>query len=1048
MRKLLMLTTVLMYSICIMAQEKTVTGKVTDEKDNTPLSGVSVSVKGTTIGTTTGTDGTFSLTVPETAKALHFTLVDYTEVEVLLAGKTNFTLTMASASKALSEVVVVAYGNQKKESITGSVAVIGSEQLQTRLATNISQALAGAAPGISATSGNGQPGSSAAIRIRGFGSVNASNSPLYVVDGFPYEGFIGDLNTNDIESITLLKDASSTALYGARAANGVVMITTKKGKKGAPKINITASTGISQRGIAEYDRVGTMDYYPVMWQALKNSLMYPASGTGQTEAAASLQASNTIASQLIYNPFNVTNTTIVGTDGKLNPNASLLYNDFDWFSPISKNGKRNEVAFNTSSKLDKTDYFISFNYLKDEGFVMKSDYERISARINLNTQLKDWLRSGLNLSGVFVTANQASASDDNTSSIINPFVFARGIGPIYPVHAFTATGSPVLDASGTQVYDYGIHAGAINRPQGAFPGRHVIYETELNKNVDTRNSLIGRTFLEGTIAKYFTATVNLGVDMNNVRSMSFQNKIVGDGVTAGGTSSRSSNEYRTVSMNQLINYNRKYAGVHEVGLLLGHENQWVDETYFSGNRRGMNLDGNYELVNFVTLNGVTGNIDRLRRDAYFSRLNYAYSNKYFLDVSFRRDASSRFAPKSRWGNFYSVGASWYIIRESFMKDVEWLSDLKIRAAYGTVGNDALGSYYAYQALYGLGWNNAAEPGALASSLVNEDLTWEVNKTTSLGIDFGFLKNRITGTLELFDRGSSELLFDVPQGLSSVVTTRTENIGSMSNKGIELQLNADVIKTKNFKWELQVNATSLKNKIKKLPNGQPITSGTKRLEEGRDIYAFYLRQFYGVDPNDGASLYAALPGITTGYRISAKGDTVVTNPTNARFGYSGSAIPKYFGSVSTTFNYKGFSVSGLFNYQIGGKFYDGNYAALMSPGYGRSLHADALNSWKTPGDLSGIPRVDIASTGNINAQSSRFLIDASYISLRNMTVAYAFGKTLLSKIKCDQMKVYLSGENIFVASKRKGLNPAESFNGTNSNIYVPNRIISAGINLTF
>jgi len=1031
-----------------MAQEKTVTGKVTDEKDNTPLSGVSVSVKGTTIGTTTGTDGTFSLTVPETAKALHFTLVDYTEVEVLLAGKTNFTLTMASASKALSEVVVVAYGNQKKESITGSVAVIGSEQLQTRLATNISQALAGAAPGISATSGNGQPGSSAAIRIRGFGSVNASNSPLYVVDGFPYEGFIGDLNTNDIESITLLKDASSTALYGARAANGVVMITTKKGKKGAPKINITASTGISQRGIAEYDRVGTMDYYPVMWQALKNSLMYPASGTGQTEAAASLQASNTIASQLIYNPFNVTNTTIVGTDGKLNPNASLLYNDFDWFSPISKNGKRNEVAFNTSSKLDKTDYFISFNYLKDEGFVMKSDYERISARINLNTQLKDWLRSGLNLSGVFVTANQASASDDNTSSIINPFVFARGIGPIYPVHAFTATGSPVLDASGTQVYDYGIHAGAINRPQGAFPGRHVIYETELNKNVDTRNSLIGRTFLEGTIAKYFTATVNLGVDMNNVRSMSFQNKIVGDGVTAGGTSSRSSNEYRTVSMNQLINYKRKYAGVHEVGLLLGHENQWVDETYFSGNRRGMNLDGNYELVNFVTLNGVTGNIDRLRRDAYFSRLNYAYSNKYFLDVSFRRDASSRFAPKSRWGNFYSVGASWYIIRESFMKDVEWLSDLKIRAAYGTVGNDALGSYYAYQALYGLGWNNAAEPGALASSLVNEDLTWEVNKTTSLGIDFGFLKNRITGTLELFDRGSSELLFDVPQGLSSVVTTRTENIGSMSNKGIELQLNADVIKTKNFKWELQVNATSLKNKIKKLPNGQPITSGTKRLEEGRDIYAFYLRQFYGVDPNDGASLYAALPGITTGYRISAKGDTVVTNPTNARFGYSGSAIPKYFGSVSTTFNYKGFSVSGLFNYQIGGKFYDGNYAALMSPGYGRSLHADALNSWKTPGDLSGIPRVDIASTGNINAQSSRFLIDASYISLRNMTVAYAFGKTLLSKIKCDQMKVYLSGENIFVASKRKGLNPAESFNGTNSNIYVPNRIISAGINLTF
>jgi TonB-linked SusC/RagA family outer membrane protein len=1031
-----------------MAQETPVTGKVTDEKDNTPLVGVSVIVKGTTIGTTTGADGTFRLTLPANAKTLLFTLVDYTEMEVAVAGKTTFNLSMTSSSKALSEVIVVAYGNQKKESITGSVAVIGADQLQTRLATNISQALAGAAPGISATSGNGQPGSSAAIRIRGFGSVNASNSPLYVVDGFPYEGYIGDLNTNDVESISLLKDASSTALYGARAANGVVMITTKKGKKGAPKINVIASTGISQRGIAEYKQVGTMDYYPVMWRALKNSLMYPTSGTGLTESAAALQASNTIATQLIYNPFNVPNASIVGTDGKLNPSAALLYKDFDWFGPLSKNGKRNEVALSTSSKLDKTDYFISFNYLKDEGFVMKSDYERISTRINLNTQLKNWLRSGINLSGVFVTSNQASAGDDNTSSIINPFVFARGIGPIYPVHAYTTNGTPVLDIKGAQVYDYGVHAGAVNRPQGAFPGRHVIYETELNKNLDTRNSLIGRTFLEGTIAKYVTATINLGVDLNNIRSMNYQNRTVGDGVTAGGTSYRTSNEYRTVSMNQLLNYKRKYNGVHDVSLLLGHENQWVDETYFSGTRRGMNLDGNYELVNFVTLNDVTGSIDELRRDAYFSRLNYGYSNKYFMDISYRRDGSSRFAAKSRWGNFYSIGASWYLIRESFMKDVDWLSDLKIRAAYGTVGNDALGSYYAYQALYGLTWTNALEPGALASTLVNEALTWEVNKTASLGIDFGFLKNRFTGTVELFDRGSSELLFDVPYGLSSIVTTRTENIGSMSNKGIELQLNADVVKTKNFKWELQLNGTSLKNKIKKLPNGQPITSGTKRLQEGKDIYAFYLRQYYGVDPNDGAALYAALPGITTGYRISAKGDTVVTNPTNARYDYSGSAIPKFFGSVSTTLNYKGFSVSALFNYQSGGKFYDGNYAGLMSPSYGKSLHADVLNSWKAPGDVTNIPRIDISSTGNINAQSSRFLIDASYISLRNMTVAYTFGKELLNRIKCEQMKIYLSGENIFVASKRKGLNPAESFNGTNSSIYVPNRIISAGINLTF
>jgi TonB-linked SusC/RagA family outer membrane protein len=1048
MRKMLIFLMAVACSLSSLAQEKTISGIITDDKDNSPLAGVSVMVKGTSIGTVTTAEGKFSLSVPATAKFLVVTLVDYVENEVAISSKTSYAIKLTSTSKAMSEVVVVAYGNQRKESITGSVAVIGAEQLQTRMTTNITQALAGAAPGIAATSGNGQPGSSAAIRIRGFGSVNASNSPLYVVDGFPYEGFIGDLNTNDIESISLLKDASSTALYGARAANGVVVVTTKKGKKGFPKINVTATTGISQRGIAEYDQVGTLDYYPIMWQSLKNSLMFPATGTGLSEAAASTQASNTIASQLIYNPFNVAANAIVGTDGKLNSSAKLLYNDFDWFKALSINGKRREVGFNISSKVDKTDYFVSLNYLKDEGFVIKSDFERVNARINLNTQLKEWLRSGINMSGIFVTANQANAGDDNTSSIVNPFVFARGIAPIFPVRAYDNTGAPVLDANGNHYYDYGIHPGAINRPQGAYPGRHVLYETMLNKSITSRNSVVARTFLEAKVMENLTFTTNLGIDLNNTRSQGFQNKIVGDGVTAGGTSSRSANEYRTISMNQLLNYKKKFKGNHDLNVLLGHENQWVNETYFSGNRRGMNLDGNYELVNFVTLNAVTGSFDQLRRDAYFSRINYGINNRYFLDISYRRDASSRFAPESRWGNFYSVGASWSVIRESFLQNINWLSDLKVRAAYGTVGNDALDSYYAYQALYSLGWNNAAEPGALASTLSNLNLTWEVNKTASVGLDFGFFKNKISGTVEMFDRGSSRLLFDVPQGLSSVVTSRTENIGSMSNKGLEVQLNADLVETKNFKWDVQVNFTTLKNTIKKLPNGQAITSGTKRLEEGRDIYAFYLRQFYGVDQTDGSSLYWALPGITSGYRVTSKGDTVVTNPTNARFGYSGSAIPKYFGSFSTSFSFKGFTVSGLFNYQIGGKFYDGVYASMMTPSYGKSLHADALKSWNTAGGMATIPRIDISSTGNLNAQSSRFLIDASYISLRNFTVGYNFSRGLLSKMKFDQVKIYLSGENIFVKSKRKGLNPAESFNGTNSNIYVPNRIISGGINFTF
>lgn len=1030
-------------------QSRTISGKITDQSGK-GLPGASVTAKGTTIGTSTDNNGNFVITVPSNVNALVVSSIGFAAMEISIAGKTTVSAELRpSAAGDMNEVVVVAYGTQKRESITGSISTIGAKQLENRLTTNITQALAGAAPGIATTTGNGQPGSSAAIRIRGFGSINASSSPLFVVDGFPYEGFIGDLNTNDIESISLLKDASSTALYGARAANGVVLITTKKGKTAEAKVNINVNSGFSQRGLAEYDMVQTNDYYPVMWRALKNSLQYPVSGTGLTEAAAAQQATNTIAGQLIYNPYNVPNNQIVGVDGKLNSNAQLLYNDFDWFGPLSQNGARNEIAVSTSAKVGKSDYFISLNYLKDEGFVLNSDYERATARINLNSQAKEWLRMGINMSGVIVRSNQASAGDGNAASIVNPFVFARRIGPIYPVRAYNAQGQPVLTPLGDQWYDFGQHPGAINRPQGAFPGRHVIYETILNKNISSRNSIIARTYLEAKILKDLMFTTNLGLDLNNTRGKGFQNKIVGDGVTNAGTASASSNEFRTISMNQLLNYKKTIGERHDFSVLVGHENQWVNETYFSGNRRGMILDGNDELVNFVTLGGVTGNFDRLRREAYLSRVNYDLDNKYFVELSYRRDGSSRFAPESRWGNFYSIGASWFAKRESFLANVDWLSELKIRAAYGTVGNDALSTYYEYQALYGLGWNNASEPGVIATKLLNDSLTWEVNKTLSLGLDFGFFNNRITGTIELFNRGSSELLFDVPLGLSSAITGITNNIGTMSNKGIEVQLNGDIIRSRNVTWSLQLNATHLKNEITKLPNGQAITSGTKRLAEGRDLFAFYLRKWYGVDPNDGAGLYYANSNPAAGsYRLTKTGDTVVTNPTNARFDYAGTAIPKLFGSIGTNFEYKGLSVSVLLNYQIGGKFYDGNYQGLLTPSYGASLHADVLKSWQQPGDITDLPRFDISSASNFNAQSDRFLIDASYLSIRNVTVSYGFGKKVTDRLKLNQLRFYISGENLAVMAKRKGLNPAESFNGTNSAVYVPNRVLSAGVNVTF
>ena len=1038
------LVVVLAVVLSATAQIRTITGVVTNDKGQ-PIAGASVTTNDGKNGTQTDNNGKYSIKVGANAKSLVFSDINYnTNTQLITGNVVNVTLTVKNSD--LDEVVVVAYGTQKKEAITGSQATV--QDLDKRNISNVSQAIAGAAPGISTTSGNGQPGSSAAIRIRGFGSVNASASPLYVLDGFPYGGYIGDINANDIESITLLKDASSTALYGSRAANGVVMITTKKGKSLAPKITVYGNSGLSTKGIDEYERVGTTDYYPVMWQGLKNGLMFPKTGTGQTEAVAALNATNGIATQLVYNPFNVPNNQVVGTDGKLNPNASLLYNDFDWYSPIERQGGRSEVGFNVASRNNKSDYYFSLSYLNDQGFVIRSDFERVNARIAMNTQLRSWLKTGVNVTTAIVSSNQAAG--DGNNNFINPFVFARGMGPIYPVRAFDrTTGAPIFGTDGTQLYDYGQYAGSVNRPSGASPGRHILYETLLNENMQTRNSSVGRAYIETQFLKFFTFTTNVGIDLNNYRLKSFQNRIVGDGVTSKGTASLDANEYRTVSLNQLLNYKREF-GKSELSVLVGHESQKNKDSYSSVLKRGQIFEGNIELANFVTLGDITGDLRELRREGVFSRFNYGYNNRYFLDLSYRRDASSRFSPKSRWGDFYSAGVSWSLIQEDMFKNLNWLDNLKLRASFGTVGNDGLDTYFEYQALYALGWNNATEPGVIATKLASPDLTWEVNKTFNVGLDFAVVKNRISGTIEYFDRGSSQLLFDVPQGLSSIITSTTRNIGSMSNKGIEAQLGFDIVRTKDFNWDLELNFTTLKNKISKLPAETPqITSGTKRLEVGRDLYAFYLRRWAGVDPADGAALYYANPG-TTGatVRVNAKGDSLTTNPTNAEYGYSGTAIPKFFGSVNNTFTYKGFSLFALLNYQVGGKFYDGNYAGLMSFRYGSSIHTDVLNAWKKPGDITNVPRIDDVNTGDLNAASDRWLIDASYLSVRNVTLSYTLPKASIAKLGLDQARVFVGGENLYVFSKRTGLNPAESFNGTNSPVYTPNRLVNAGFNISF
>jgi TonB-linked SusC/RagA family outer membrane protein len=1044
---LLLFVAAILLCFSAFAQNKTIAGKVTGADDGLAIPGASVKIKGTNTGVQTDINGNYAITAPSSTTVLVFSSLGYTEAERTVGNQAVINVSLAGTTNNLNQVVVVAYGTQKKEAITGSIATISTADIEKRTVTNATQLLQGSSPGIATTSGNGQPGTSTTIRLRGFGSFAASSSPLIILDGSQYDGSIGDINVNDIDNISILKDASSSALYGARAANGVIIITTKRGKNvGSLSMNATVNKGYSERGTPEYDRLDVYQYYPAFWQAIKNNLQF---GSGQTEAVAAQNATNTVATQLIYNPFNVANNAIVGTDGKLNPNATLRYDDSDWYSPLQRTGERLDVNTSFSGKTEKADYYISLGYLKDNGYIIKSDMKRFNGRINVNGQIKPWLKTGLNLSASFSDlTNAQDASTGQSTSIINPFNFARGIGPIYPVFARDASGNTIINpTTGEPYYDYGQHPGAINRPSGATPGRNVVYETILNDQLARRNNIGGRTFVEVKFLKDFTFIPAINVDFRNNVSSSYQNPTVGDGASVGGAASNTSTTIKSYTFNQLLNYNKSF-GNHNIAATVGHET--YDYTYrnFSASKTSQILQGNTEFDNFVTPDGVGGYRDRETIESFLSRATYNYKEKYYVEGSLRRDGSSRFSPQSRWGTFFSAGASWSINKEDFMKNVSWVNDLRLKASYGEVGNNALTEYYDYQAFYELGWNNGLEPGVLATSLATPDLRWETSKTLNLGLSFGLFKNRLYGELEYFKRGSGQLLFSVPLPTSGLVTSILRNIGSMENRGLELQLGGDVLRAKDFKWNLVTNWTVFKNEITKLPAETPtIISGTKKREVGQDVYSFWLRQYAGVDPADGSALYIPADGTAAANIRTVNGVQYVTNQTFAKFDYSGTAIPDLMGSFTNTFTYKDLSFSFLINYSIGGKFYDSEYQSLMSPTYGSSLHADAANSWSTTNTSSQIPRLDIGNTANINATSSRWLVDASYISFSNVNLSYRLPKKWLNKVDVSGARIFVTGENLGTLSKRKGLDPREAFDGVNDATYLAPRVFSFGLSLS-
>ena len=1053
------LTGILLISLQIFAQ-KTITGKVTDET-GLPLNGVSILVKDTKTGTVSDDNGNYSFSVPLTAKTLLFSFENSTpkEVAIGLSGQVNVSL--SGANRALEEVVVVAYGRAKKETLTGSVGQIKAEEIARRPVSNITNAIEGKIPGVVVSSSNGQPGSGPAIRIRGFGSINATSDPLFVVDGVPYVGGSSNINPDDVESTTILKDAAATALFGSRGANGVILITTKRGQKGRNNISVRVLQGVSSRGLAEYGRVNAQQYYPLLWEAYRNSLVFPSTGTGisydsANRVSSGLTTRTGIQGLLSYNPYNVANNAIVSVDGKINPNAQLIYgDDLDWTKEVLRTGSRKDYSINFNGGSEKSDYFMSLNYLDDKGFTIRSDLKRYSGRLNVNVQPKTWLKTGLNISGNFTESNQAS--DDGSTNFVNPFFYSRNIGPIYPVYAHNVTtGEYLVDAAGNRFWDLGNMGGTMgvpNRPGGGFAGRHVLAETKLNELNFKRTVVSARNYVDILFLKDFKFTSNVSVDYQGQYNSSFENTLVGDGAPAG----RSSREYGSstgVILSQLLSYGKSINNNHRFDFIGGHESFNQFDNGQRGFKQGQSLSGNTELNNFTTINSATSYVDRYKIESYLSRLTYDYRSKYFVSGSIRRDGNSRFADGSRWGTFWSAGGGWNIDKESFMDNAGFINQLKIRSSYGVVGvADGIG-FYAYQGLYNFN-NNANEPGIIQSqtAFLNRKLTWETNKQFDVGIDFSLFKNRISGAIEYYDRRSVDLLFAVPQPLSSGFLTRNQNTATMYNKGFELQLSADIIRTKDFTWNMNINLSTVKNRITKMPAEVPeFITGTKKYAVGVSIFDYWLRTYYGVDPADGAALYVAnntTAGATRRLINNKSGgvDTVTTSNANGKFNFEGSAIPDLYGSFSPTITYKGISLTALFTFQMGGKTYDANFAGLMSSGtYGGAVSTEILKRWQAPGDVTSVPRMDAGRTVDFNGASSRWLIDASYINIRAVNVSYNLPKKLAGNMKLNNAQIFVSAENMAFFSKRKGLNNQQAFSGVTSNAYPPARILTAGLTL--
>lgn len=992
----------------------------------------------------------------------------------------------------LDEVVIqVAYGEARKSTLTGSVAQIESKDIDKRPVTNAISALEGTMAGVQVNSTFGQPGSSPSVLIRGIGTVNGGNgAPLYIIDGVPFDGNTADINASDIESISVLKDAASCALYGNRASNGVILITTKRGKGEKMNFDLSIKQGSYSLGMKDYQTLNANQFMEASWMSLRNARM---SGKGEDEATAAAYATQHLISDELYlNIYNKAADALFDSNGKVASDASILpgyADDRDWLGQSTRHGYRQEYNLSGRQAKEKSDFYFSLGYLDEEGYVKNSSFDRLSGRLSLNIHPNRYVKAGISLSGTHQNIDQTTG--DNTLSLNNVFNTARFIAPIYPIHLHNADGSYRLSDDGAQQYDtssYVDDEGKKTTTRMQYPGKNMIWENELNQNRTVRNTAHAIAYADVSFLRDFTFTLKGDLNLRSNKNTAYYNSYVGEGQTANGRIQKTDYAYKSYTLQQQLKWAHAF-GDHTLSLLLGHENYSYSYDYTYLLKSNEALTGSKNLSNFATTEQELGYTHRYRTESYLGRVRYSYQDRYNVEASFRRDGSSRFAKSSRWGNFGSIGANWIISRERFMKNIGWVNFLKLRADWGQTGNDAGAGLYAYKWLYSTSYTYHGSPADIRTQAGNENLKWETGESWGISLE-ARLFDRWNLNVEYFDRKNKDLLFNVYNPLSAGSTTlsefsssTTQNLGTIANRGLELSTDVDIFRNKDWRVNFAANATFIKNKVTRLPeqNKEGIISDVYKIEEGRSRYEFYTYSYVGVDQMTGNALYKAdlekckvlggedgktvIAGNPDGTDITKKvvcinGNYYVNAVTYALKEYHGSAIPKVYGSFRPSVSYKSLTLSLLFTYSLGGKVYDEVYKKLMSSSTtAQNYHSDIMQSWSavpegmtedSPNRIweDGIPRIDSNKSSDNNAISSRWLTDASYLVLKNIHLNYDLPKTWVSALHMQGIGVSISCENLFTCTKRRGMNPQQSVNGYQYNYLMTPRIFTVGVRAKF